>query len=195
VAGLAVAGPAWLVAARRDRRLRRPLVAIVLGMAVPTALFLPAWLERIDDTATTDLNAATTLRVELIERSIHVMEDHPVVGVGPWRYVIEHGTDPDFRLPVHNIPLLIGAEEGIAVGVMAVVVMVLLGIAAFRAGPLAVALFGSVLGFTLFDVTLYWYPAGLVVLGLWLGGLDQARPGVAALTRVNAAPAPDATTP
>jgi len=175
VMGLAVAGPAWLLAAVRHRDLRRPLVAIVLGTAVPAALFLPAWLERVDDTATTDLNAATTLRVELIERSIRVIEDHPVVGVGPWGYVIDHGTDPDFRLPVHDIPLLIGAEEGVAVGVAAVVMLILLGITAFRSGPLAVALFGSVLGFALFDVTLYWYPAGLVVLGVWLGGLDQTR--------------------
>ncbi len=189
VMGLAVAGPAWLLAARRHRDLRRPLVAIVLGLAVPAALFLPAWLERVDDTATTDLNAATTLRIELIERSIQVMEDHPVVGVGPWGYVIDHGTDPDFRLPVHNIPLLIGAEEGIAVGVAAVVILILLGIAAFRAGPLAVALFGSVLGFTLFDVTLYWYPAGLVVLGVWLGALDRARdPGGPAARSSHRAP-------
>jgi len=183
VAGVAIAGPAWLIAAVRTRSLRRPAAAVMLGIVLPTILFLPAWLERVDDSATTDLNTATTLRVELMERSIEVMRAHPVVGVGPWRYVIDHGEDPDFRLPVHNVPFLLGAEQGITVGVASIVVLIAIGLGAIRSGPLTFALFGSVMGFTLFDVTLYWYPAGLVVLGVWLGTLAATRrdpPGISA---------------
>jgi len=90
-----------------------------------------------------------------------MIADHPVVGVGPWRYTLV--AEADYPLstghdsPVHSIPFLVATEFGVILGLLFLVGSVVLGARAVRSGPLTFALFGAVMGFTLFDVVLYWY--------------------------------------
>ncbi len=179
VVSVLFAGVGWVVAVARNPRIYAPpLAAVLLGIAIPALLFAPAWLERLEDSTTGSLNDASANRVELTNQAMDMIADYPLVGVGPWRYTIV--AEADYPLasgddsPVHNLPLLVTAEYGVIVGLLFLAALVLLGVRAARTGPLTFALFGAVMGFTLFDVVLYWYPAGLVLFGIWLGLLDRS---------------------
>ena len=182
VVSVLFAGAGWVIAVvRNPRTYGPPLAAVLLGIAIPALLFAPAWLERLEDSTTGSLNDASANRVELTNQAMDMIADYPLVGVGPWRYTIV--AEADYPLatgkdsPVHNLPLLVTAEFGVVVGLLFLAALVVLGVRAARTGPLTFALFGAVMGFTLFDVVLYWYPAGLVLFGVWLGLLDRsARP-------------------
>lgn len=179
VVSVLFAGVGWVIAVLRKPRLYGPpLAAVMLGIVVPALLFVPAWLERLEDSTTGSFNDATANRVELTNQAIDMIADYPLVGVGPWRYTIV--AEADYPLatgddsPVHSLPFLVTTEFGVLIGFAFLVALVALGARAARTGPLTFALFGAVMGFTLFDVVLYWYPAGLVLLGVWLGLLDRS---------------------
>jgi hypothetical protein len=182
VVSVLLAGVGWVIAvARKPRMYAAPVAAVLVGIAVPALLFAPAWLERLEDSTTGSLNDASANRVELTNQALDMIGDYPLVGVGPWRYTIV--AEADYPLatgndsPVHSLPFLVATEFGVVVGLVFLAAMVALGVRAARTGPLTFALFGAVMGFTLFDVVLYWYPSGLVLFGAWLGLLDRsARP-------------------
>jgi hypothetical protein len=179
VVSVLFAGVGWVIAVvGKPRIYGPPVAAVMLGIAVPALLFAPAWLERLEDSTTGSLNDASANRVELTNQAIDMIADYTLVGVGPWRYTIV--AEADYPLatgddsPVHSLPFLVTTEFGVVIGIAFLAALVALGVRAGRTGPLTFALFGAVMGFTVFDVVLYWYPAGLVLFGVWLGLLDRA---------------------
>ena len=78
----------------------------------------------------------------LIHEANVLIREHPVVGVGPGRYVLalrdkyHHEPNPKVGVfkPVHNLPLLLTAEGGIPAGLVMTLLLVVVGWQAFRSG-------------------------------------------------------------
>ncbi|MEO7556908.1 MAG: O-antigen ligase family protein, partial [Acidimicrobiales bacterium] len=102
--------------------------------------------------------------------------EHPLVGVGPGRYVQtvidEHSSA--YHLPPHDLFLQVAAEDGVLAAVMVLALAVGIGVRLLRAGPETLAAFVLLAPFFLFDAFPYVYPHGLVITGLWLGFLHRS---------------------
>jgi len=176
------------------RRAAAATLALCLGAGIPAVAWSAGWTSRADQTASARSGAQlTTDRTRLDHEAAAQISAHPLTGVGPGRYVIalkeryKVEADPNVKIfkPVHNLPLLAGAEGGvIALGVV-VALFVALGWRSLRAGPLVTGIYLSYLPFCMLDHFAYTFPQGLVVTAIWLGVLDAAGgrrrdPGVAA---------------
>ena len=110
------------------------------------------------------------------------------MGVGPGRYVLELEERKDVPRgvevqPVHNVPLLVAAENGVPSAVVLGLALVLLGLHAWRRGPPARALYAAYLPFLFFDVLPYGNVQGLAVTGFWLGLLWWPAQATSAVDR------------
>ena len=93
------------------------------------------------------------------------------------RFRVESDRSVGIFKPVHDVPLLVTAEGGLAAGL--VIAMLIVGLAwrSLRAGPVALALYVCLVPYLLLDHFDYSFPQGLVITGVWLAVLD----GLAAL--------------
>src|SRR5581483_2984186 len=153
-------------------------VALALGVAVPAAVWSAGWHLRASDTTSASSAASlTTDRATLVHQSFSLLRREPVTGVGPGRYVPALTTADHFRLgslvkPVHNLPLLIGAEGGAVALALAVLLFAAVGWRALRAGAVATAIYLAYIPFSMLDHFPYTFPQGLVITAVWLGVLD-----------------------
>ena len=155
------------------------VAALCLGAAVPAAIWNAGWLNRAGQSfRARGANQLATDRGWLMHEASILIGGHPVVGVGPGRYVIalqdRYHTEPKVGVfkPVHNLPMLLAAEGGLPAGIALSMVLVLSGWRALHSGRLAVALVLVYLPFTLLDHFPYSFPQGLVMTGLWLGAIE-----------------------
>ncbi len=99
--------------------------------------------------------------------------DHPILGVGPGRYLetmrTEYQLDDNYPFIVHNVSLAMAAENGIPIGVVFTVLFGWTVVRLVRKDPLSAAFAVSLLGFVVFDVLHYDRPVGLIMTGIWLG--------------------------
>ncbi|MGH8999313.1 MAG: hypothetical protein ACRDY7_07975, partial [Acidimicrobiia bacterium] len=148
--------------------------------ALGAAVNLSGWVNRAEGSTGDSPGGVTSHRGELVRQANELFSDHPILGVGPGRYVealierpevVELATqDPR---PVHVTPYLVLVEGGL----VTLPAVLLLGWAVasrgWRAGPLGAGVALSAVPFLLLD-HLYWsYPQGLMLTGVWLGALDQ----------------------
>jgi len=157
-------------------------LALCIGAGAPAAIWNAGWRGRATQT-TTATSAAnfTTERGRLVHEALTQLGAHPLTGVGPGRYVESlkerYGTEPDRRVgvfkPVHNVPLLLGAEGGVVALLLGVVLFAALGWRALRAGPIPLALYLAYLPFAMLDHFPYSFPQGLVITAVWIAGLDH----------------------
>jgi hypothetical protein len=146
----------------------------LLGAVIPTTsltiagiLAGSAWLGRV--------NLESSIRVTLAKQALDVALEHPFVGVGPMRYGLhlgQMGLAEANQIIVHNVPLLLSAEYGIIMGLAFLMWLVALGMRAFSTSVRSAGLFVVVIPFLVFDHIHYVLPAGLALVGLWLGMLD-----------------------
>ena len=170
-----------VVAGRRgDRHVRVTGSAFLLGFLIAAIATASAWAYRGEHTATANLDDASLGRITLAKQAIQMAIDHPILGVGPGRYLptMRESYTLDDRYPytVHNVPLAIAAEDGIPA---AVVITFLIGWGmwrAIRSGPRGGALAVCIVGFLLFDVLHYDRGVGLLMLGVWLAVLQHHDP-------------------
>jgi O-antigen ligase len=162
------------------------VVALCVGAAVPALVWNAGWVSRTKQSVTARSGSQlSTDRGRLIREANALIADHPIVGVGPGRYVIalrDKYHQPDKKVgvfkPVHNLPLLLTAEGGIPAGLAMTALLVVVGWQAFRSGKWAFALYVAYLPFTLLDHFPYSFPQGLIITGFWLAGLNLlAREG------------------
>ncbi|MFQ5554193.1 MAG: O-antigen ligase family protein [Acidimicrobiia bacterium] len=175
IVGVGVLAVSWVWGRARLSSAGRTLaVAAAVGMLAPAIAFSSGWAERVEDV--TGADGAPSNRTAQFEQAREVIGDHPLVGVGPWLYTVtvERSYPPGATIgsPVHSVPIVAAAEAGVLAGLVMLGGLALLGRQAVRSGPAGIAIFGSILGFMLFDVIPYWYPGGLIVFGLWAGLLD-----------------------
>lgn len=164
-----------VAALRRIPGAGRVGAALLLGFLIAAAMTASAWALRTEDSTSGNLDDASLGRLTLAKQAIEMVEDHPILGVGPGHYLetmrTEYRLDDRYPFVVHNVSLLVAAENGIAVAVIVSVLVGLAMIRAVRAGPLAAALALSLTGFLLFDALNYDRPVGLLMTSLWLGAI------------------------
>lgn len=179
---VAVAGVASI---RRDPGLRLPTAVTVIAFLIPALLTASAWQVRFDESRASDLDDASLGRITLARQAIEMASDHPIVGVGPNRYMTvledDYTVDEAYPYVVHNESLMVGAELGIPAAIAVTALMALAGLQALGAGSRPTLLYVAPLPFFVFDVLLYNKPVGLLLFAVWCGLL-------AALTRGGASP-------
>lgn len=164
---------AAIAAFRGDRGLRAGLVVVAAAFVIPALLTASAWQVRFDESATSDLDDASLGRVTLARQAITMAGDHPIVGVGPNRYMAvleaKYTVDETYPYVVHNEPLMLAAELGIPAAVVVTLLLVWAGAQAVRAGYRPLLLYAAPLAFVVFDVLLYNKPVGLLLFAVWAG--------------------------
>jgi O-antigen ligase len=173
VGALIVLGLLTYGAYRNRERYGAALIALGIGALIPALLFSGGWIARVDDSARDGLDQSSSGRITLIQQSFDLIESSPLVGVGPGRYAVVMEEDPTV-LPqvVHNVPLLIAAESGVAMGLAALALLLLLGYRALRTSITAAVVAAGLGVWMVFDKFTYLSPNGLVMFAIWLGVLD-----------------------
>lgn len=171
--GAAVLVAVSLAAAARHPRQRLALVVFVGAIAAGTAWRADGWLDRADQTFGPPRDDGAMSREALSGQATTIIASSALLGVGPGQYLriarTSAGADAE---PVHDVPLLAAAEGGVAAGLAAAGIALLLVVRALR-GPTEqriVAL--ALLPFFVLDQFLYTEAQGLVLTGLWLGTSD-----------------------
>ena len=181
--GLAVSAT-WMNWKRAGRR----IFGLALAAGGVVAIVLVAWAlnqHRSSGNALTDLvmmrPAGATERFRLLHAAVRLMAEHPLGGVGARNFTAAtRAVTPDQTMldSVHSVPLLIGAELGLA-GLIPVAIVMLVLLAAGRrhssaqsgnlwGGPVAGALTALALA-SLLDHYPWTVPQG-GLLGAWLAG-------------------------
>jgi hypothetical protein len=165
-----------------DRSRYIPAIAgLCVGAAVTAGIWNAGWITRTQQSVSATGGAQlTTDRGWLMHEAKLLIGGHPIVGVGPGRYVIAlrdkygHERNPQVAVfkPVHNLPMLLAAEGGLPAGLLVSALLLGAGWQAFRTGRLALALWVVYMPFTLLDHLPYSFPQGLIITGVWLAALD-----------------------
>jgi O-antigen ligase len=176
---LAALGVAAAVVLRQGWPRKRAVLAaaaVAVGIAVPALVAGGGWLQRLEES--TDFSrgfaGVTSERSTFTRQAFSLIGQEPLVGVGPGRYVLElesqlqppAGTE---TLPVHNVPLMVTAELGIAAGVVVTAGLALLGWHAWRRDRRLLVLYLAYLPFLMLDVLPYDTGQGIALTGLWVG--------------------------
>ncbi len=186
--GLILMAPFLAIAMRRgDRNVRRAGIALLIGFGVAAVLTASSWAHRGDHTMSGGLDDASLGRITLAKQAVELAVDHPLLGVGPGRYlpVLEAEYELDERYPyiVHNVPLAVAAENGIPAAIVLSALVTLAVIGAVRSGPRGGALAMSLLGFVMFDAIHYDRGLGILMLGVWLAVLQHHQSSTSRFVR------------
>ena len=160
-------------ATRGDRGLRKGLAVVGVAFIIPALLTASAWQVRIQETLLGDVDDASLGRITLMKQAIEMSGDHPVVGVGPNRYMNVLREDyvvvESYPFVVHNEPLMIAAELGIPAAIAFTLLLGWAGVQAYRAGNRPLLLYAAPIPLLVFDVLLYNKPVGLLMFATWCG--------------------------
>ncbi len=172
-----------LVLGRRDRPLLLAAAgALVVGLAVGGFGFGDGWYARGQNTTGADGASADSDRSVRLQEARGLIEEQPIVGVGPGRYVQALAeTDRDEYLPAHNVVAHEAAELGVVGGLAVLGLLALLGLRILRGGAWTGAVVVPMVPFLLLDAYPYVFATGLAISALWLGlaraSLDPVDPG------------------
>lgn len=153
---------ALLISSRSGRRVA---VAITFGFAIGWIVAHDAVGSSIEQS--TEADAFDSGRRPLITEALGVIAEHPLVGVGPGRYVMVvgdgvHGTP----MPPHNVVIHVAAEAGVGAALLLVSAVPSFAWWLHRSGKLAVLAGVSLAPFLLLHT--YPYTSHPTLLGLWL---------------------------
>jgi O-antigen ligase len=177
---------AALVLGRADRhRQLLAVAALMVGLAIGAVAFGDGWLARGEVTAGAQPGASVdSNRSERLREAQGLVEDEPLLGVGPGRYVTALAeTERTEYLPAHNLVAHEAAELGIVGGIAAAALLVLLGLRVLRGGSWTAAIVAPMVPFLLLDAYPYVFATGLAISAIWLG-LARASLEPAARTEV-----------
>lgn len=178
---LAVAATA---ASLRRRTLRRaaalPLGLALAGFAVGVLVFSSGWVERADRTSG-GAGAVDSGRRQFIRDAGELVAEHPLLGVGPGRYVTAlDEAFPDLevgrRLPPHDVVAHVAAEAGVPAAALLLVAGAQLVAWAWRRRGADLLLLALLIPYFLLDAYPYSFPAGLALLAVpavALAGRDE----------------------
>lgn len=160
----------WLLR-RRTRALAAVMVAGLLVGGLLETNGISAKTSR-----TVDVDQVDSGRRQRVEEALDLIEEEPVFGVGPGRYVIALADlGKASPLPPHNVVLHTSAEAGIVGGALALATLVAFGLWALRRrSPMVLAVAVSLLPFHLLDSYPHVFPVGLLITGMWLAVLAIA---------------------
>ncbi|HVF52429.1 MAG TPA: O-antigen ligase family protein [Actinomycetota bacterium] len=185
---------------RRDRSWLPALVVVILGFSLPAALTYDGWLGRAQgSTDVSNADAITSGRLTNYRQGLDFVTSHPLLGVGPGRYMFEledhlgvvNKQERAALRPPHNVPLYIAAEAGVAAGLLTIALLVVLALRARDVHLAALAGFVAFLPFVLFDHYPYSTPMGLAFSGIWAGWVVSSMAGYKAPRSPDALPNED----
>jgi O-antigen ligase len=171
-------GGTYLVGALANRsRLRAIKSSLVLG---PFALGVVAnsepWLIAARQTTSGgSLDRATSGRIELIDASLDMIARRPFFGYGlrQWMTGLADVRDAPLTITrVHNVPLLAGAEMGVAALITLLTLYAVLFYRSIRTSIGAVAIFLSALPALMLDKMTLDFATMMVIAVLWVASLD-----------------------
>jgi hypothetical protein len=177
-------------------------VALAVAVAIPATTMGDGWVQRAG-TSTSGVATATSARDQRLQEAASLVGDHPLLGVGPGRYVAALAQADDLQvsgptdgsdecpLPAHNVVAHGAAEMGLPGGVLLaaglcwLLATVLRG---WRRDPLRAAAFVAMLPMLLLDAP-YANSQTLMLLGLWAAVLacPLRPPAASAVSAVSAA--------
>ncbi|MBC7542854.1 MAG: O-antigen ligase family protein [Candidatus Sericytochromatia bacterium] len=168
----------------RERRLRRPMLAMLGVLAAVIALSLPLWLSaahRLPTVLDRHLSS-NTVRFSLLHSGLEMVRDRPLAGFGIDGFI---GGYPRYRYPedtyncphLHDWYLQVAVESGLPAAGLLFAVLAAMGLRARRSGSVAAE---SSLGFVVFSLNDYLFHDPRVALAAWtiwaLGCRLQADP-------------------
>ncbi len=160
----------------RGRRHRWALAALLVGAGVPAIAAADGWTASFSRGVASDRGA-------MVGQALAIIAERPLLGVGPGNYLDVLRARPELDVTretqnVHDVPLLVAAEAGVPAGVLTVVLFLMIGWKAVRAGvPLATLYLGYV-PWIVADALPYVTPQGIVLTAVWLAFL-RPEPTVA----------------
>lgn len=165
-----------LLIVRRERaRNAACLAAVLLGVLSAAISTADGWIARGQQTVQAGTaERLTSGRLILLRQAQEIIERSPLFGVGPDNYLKAVGAqNPEFEkvLHVHNVPLLVAAENGLVAGLVLIGLIISLAVFAFRSGAVARCIFCGLLPFLLLDHFAYSRVQGLVLFGIWMGAV------------------------
>ena len=164
---------------RSPRTALATLAAVTLPTIVSFAVLWSGWAATFDRSLTSDLNAASSGRLEQVLDASAIVAGAPYTGVGPGRYLNELASiRPELVgefgfLTVHSVPMAVAAEGGLLLGLVFSAAMVALLVRAIRTGPIALTVYVSLAPFILLDKFTYTNPNGLMMLSIWMATVDR----------------------
>ncbi len=168
------------VLGRRDRRILLPAAAAIsLGLLLGAVAFGDGWVARADASATSgDVDSGRRVR---LEQAWTMIEDNPVVGVGPGRYSDELAkTVRDDVRPAHNLIAQEAAEYGVGGGILMVAFLGLIGLRALRGGAWTAMIVAAYVPMLLLGTIGYVLATSFAMSAIWLGlvraSLDPVDP-------------------
>jgi O-antigen ligase len=186
--GLAAAGLVLVFHSRKldGKRLLVSALAVLTGLLAAAVPLYPLIFTRAGPGPVATEEFSNEARGWLIQSTLNMIRDHPLLGVGVGAYIVEYARRASYGYliePVHNLPLLVVAELGIA-GALIVIGLgwsILSG--ALRAKRPETVVFSAVLvGLlvtSLFDHYLWTLAPGQMLLGLalglWAGQIKQEK--------------------
>jgi hypothetical protein len=168
---------------------RKKLLALTLaaltGLILAAAPLYNLIFTRVSGTAVATEAFSIQARVWLIQATLDMIKNHPVLGVGIGAYLpeyVRHAPAGSLVEPVHNLPLLVTAELGIAGALILAALGILILLGTLRADRPGAVIFSAVLiglcTAALFDHYLWTLAPGRMllglVLGLWAGQVKHA---------------------
>jgi hypothetical protein len=169
-----VAATRWRDGDRMTAAAVGALLAAVIAVAIVS---LSGWQARSHQTWTsTTADEVSSYRVTAARDAVHLIAAHPLFGFGPGNAMgpaaASRYADRSVDL-AHDVPLLLAAEAGIPVGLLAVAAVAAASHLVRRAGWSATFVFVSYLPFILFDNFPYATPQGLAITAVWCGALGS----------------------
>jgi O-Antigen ligase len=180
VAGVALGAAGWLIhPAGRLRPAAFALAAFVAAAALAGSIEWQGWADRVDQVLVDRPIDVAADRQTLARQALALIVARPLTGVGTGRYEIAVLHDAAAGAAVgpewtpHDIPLWVAAETGVPAAALITILLVLVGVRAWRAGPAATLLFFAVIPFWVFDDLVLTHDQGIVLSGIWLGMIDR----------------------
>ena len=169
----------WGFVRSRDRYFG-PLLNTSIPIATTGALLWEGWLSAFQKGVQAgDLDSVSSGRLTMMLDSLRIAGSAPITGVGPGRYIqVLAQNRPELvgsnaLSIVHSVPFALGSEAGILIGVAYLFYMIGLGVRALRTSSAALAVFGSLITFIVFDKFTYSNGNAILLAAVWLATLDQ----------------------
>lgn len=176
---VAFVGGTYLIAAVAKRSSINAIKSAIVFVpfSIGVLLTVDPWLEALGKTTgSISIDRASSGRIELMQTAIDMIIHRPVLGYGLRQWMTglaDVRTTWRTSTQVHNVPLLAGAEMGVAALAIFIVWYAVLFVRAIRTSVGATAIFLSALPVLLLDKMTLNEPTMMVVAVLWVAALDH----------------------
>lgn len=166
--------PMVLLGLLSQRLDKRPTIYLVAVLLLGGILSTSGWMAKTERSL--DADSYSSGRVTIADEALSVIADHPLLGVGTGRYVVDRASDvAAYRPPPHNALLHLGGELGVPGLLLGGAAIATASWWARTGGRLTMLAAVALLPLFLLDWFPYAHPRGIPIAGLWWGCVVLAR--------------------